>query len=744
MSEQVKVAISSDFLTAFARLPKTIQGKVTEFLNKFRNNPMSPGINYEKIAGGIDQKIYSVRIDNTYRGIVAREEETGVYLLLWVDHHDEAYTWAARKRCEVNPKTGALQIFDVQPVKKVIVDAGHTETEAGHLGAESGHPAAGTKAPADRRIDDQMQQNQPLFAEATDDQLLELGVPQAQLDFVRSFQNQDEFIKAQASLPKDACEYLSWLVEGIPVSEVLDYAKEERGGNGQTDTEGDASENQQNTGSLADALKTPLSKKSFVIVEGEDELRRIMAEPLEKWRVFLHPSQRKIVNRSYNGPARVLGGAGTGKTVVAMHRAKHLADQTGDEERILFTTFTANLASDIKENLRKICTTEELRKIEVINLDAWVNQFLRESDFDAMIDYDNISKVWEDALTEAQTDLPFEATFYEEEWNRVVIPQEALTMEKYLKASRTGRGTRLDRKKRMLVWKVMDAYQNLLKERKIRDINTAMYECRQLLESAGTRPRYAYIIVDEGQDFSDNAFRLLRALAGPEHPNDLFIVGDSHQRIYHNKPTLSRCGVNVRGRSSILRINYRTTEEIRRYAFDLLNGIAFDDLDDGSDTGDRCQSLTHGLKPDVENFKGAAEEFEFIKKTIYELQEKGVALSNICLVARTKKLVDDYIAQLTHAGFRAYAIKRNKADDRSLEGVRVATMHRVKGLEFQYVFVAAVNKNIVPLASAIGKTDKVTEAETLTAEKCLLYVALTRAQKGAFITSYGKSSQFIK
>ena len=754
MSEQVKVAISSDFLTAFARLPKTIQGKVTEFLNKFRNDPMSPGIHYEKIAGGIDQKIYSVRIDNTYRGIVAREEETGVYLLLWVDHHDEAYTWAARKRCEVNPKTGALQIFDVQPVKNVIVDAGHSETEAGRSAAEAEHPETGAghqvvgyKAPARSSIDDQAQQVHPLFVSATDDQLLELGVPQVQLSFVRSFQNQEEFIKAQASLPKDVCEYLSWLTEGIPVSEVLDYAKEERWETIRTDltdTEETAAGSRQSTGSLADALKAPLSKKSIVIVEGEDELRRIMAEPLEKWRVFLHPSQRKIVNRSYNGPARVLGGAGTGKTVVAMHRAKHLADQTGDEERILFTTFTANLASDIKENLRKICSTEQLRKIEVINLDAWVNQFLRESDFDATIDYDNISKVWEDALIEAQTDLPFEAAFYEEEWNRVVIPQEALTLEKYLKASRNGRGTRLDRKKRMLVWKVMEAYQNLLKERKIRDINTAMYECRQLLESAGTRPRYAHIIVDEGQDFSDNAFRLLRALAGPEHPNDLFIVGDSHQRIYHNKPTLSRCGVNVRGRSSILRINYRTTEEIRRYAFALLDGIAFDDLDDGSDTGDRCQSLTHGSKPDVESFKGAAEEFEFIKKTIYELQDQGVALSDICLVARTKKLVDDYIAQLTHAGFRAYAIKRNKADDRTLEGIRVATMHRVKGLEFQYVFVAAVNKNIVPLASAIDKTDRVTEAETITAEKCLLYVALTRAQKGAYITSYGKKSPFLQ
>ena len=295
----------------------------------------------------------------------------------------------------------------------------------------------------------------------------------------------------------------------------------------------------------------------------------------------------------------------------------------------------------------------------------------------------------------------------------------------------------------MLVWKVLDTYQNLMKENQIRDINMAMYESRKLLEAAGSRSRYAHIIVDEAQDFSDNAYRLLRTLAGEEHKNDLFIVGDSHQRIYRNRPTLSKCGVNVRGRSSILRINYRTTEEIRRYAFALLNGISFDDLDDGADFGDRCQSLTHGLKPVVKSFGDAGEELAFILEEIRKLKDAGVILSNICIVARTKKLVDDYIAQITRAGLRAYEIKRSKTEDRSRDGVRVATMHRVKGLEFQYVFIAAVNNRVIPLPSAINRTDTVSEMETLTSEKCLLYVALTRAQKGAYITSYGRKSEFL-
>ena len=697
MTDSIKVAISSDFLTAFARLPRQVQGKVTEFVNKFRNNPLSPGINYEKLNAGIDKKIYSVRIDDTYRGIVVRQQETGVYLLLWVDHHDEAYQWAARKRCDVNPKTGAIQVYDVQ----IVVE----------------------NVPASAKAF--------LFAGAKDEELLKLGVPEAQLEFVRSFVTKEDFYRAESSMPHDAYEHLSWLAEGFPIDEVLELAAENQ--NAVTSNE-----------DLSTALDVPATLKSFVVVEGEDELRRIMAEPLEKWRVFLHPTQRKIVQKKYSGSARVLGGAGTGKTVVAMHRAKHLASQCEGQQRILLTTFTANLAADIRENMRKICTIEELRRIEVVHLDAWVNQFLRESCFSAQIGYDDaIDPLWEKAVLLANNDLPLDTSFYEEEWNRIVIAQEALTLEKYVKATRNGRGTRLDRKKRMQVWKVFENYQNLMKENQIRDINTAMYESTKLLQSSGKSPRYTSVIIDEGQDFSDNAYRLIRALAGEPHPNDIFIVGDSHQRIYRNYPTLSKCGINVRGRSSILKINYRTTEEIRKHAFALLSGISFDDLDEDIDLGDKCQSLTHGEKPIVQSFNNANDEFDFLLDEIKKLKNNGVDLTDICVVARTKKLVDDYIALFTKAGIRAYAIKRNKVDDRSFDGLRVATMHRVKGLEFKYVFIAAANSRIIPLPSAINKTDAVSEAESITSEKCLLYVAMTRAQKGVYITSYGRKSDFL-
>ncbi len=694
MNMNIKVAISSEFLTAFSRLPRQIQGKVTEFINKFRNNPQAPSINYEKLRDCKDKKLFSVRIDDTYRGIVVRQQETGVYLLLWLDHHDEAYEWARNKRCEVNAKTGAIQVFDVVTVPNI------NKTEKKDM----------------------------LFNKTTDNELLELGVPADQLSFVRSITDSSDFYSRKASFSIDVFEALSWLVEGFPAAEVISMLISER-------TEDQVSDN------LVDALKSPETLKSFVVVEGEEELRRIMAEPLEKWRVFLHPTQRKIVTKSYSGSSRVLGGAGTGKTVVAIHRAKYLVSKLKDREKILFTTFTANLASDIKDNLRKICSGEEMKKIEVINLDAWVSRFRREHNYKAEIVYDDdkLDKLWKNAVSNQE----FPVSFYRDEWHRVVMDQEALSKEEYIKASRTGRGTRLDRKKRLQVWEVFENYQDQMKENSCLDIDTAMYECRQIIsKNASPEGYYKYVIVDEGQDFSANAYRLLRAIVG-EHEDDIFIVGDAHQRIYKNKAVLSKCGINIRGRSSLLRINYRTTEEIRKNAFSLLKGISFDDLDGGEDNDIHCQSLTHGELPQRRLFNTPNDEFDAVYNEIMRLKDNGVAIKDICVVARTHKLLDSYIEQFAKKGIRSFEIKHNKPDDRSFDGLRVATMHRVKGIEFQYIFIVSANERVIPYTPSIDVNDSVSKMEALAVEKCLIYVALTRAQKGAYITGFGKGSKLL-
>ena len=269
-----------------------------------------------------------------------------------------------------------------------------------------------------------------------------------------------------------------------------------------------------------------------------------------------------------------------------------------------------------------------------------------------------------------------------------------------------------------------------------------MYECRKIFEKKYPDGMYASIIVDEGQDLSPSAYRLLRALAGEEHENDIFIVGDSHQRIYRNKAVLSKCGVNVRGRSNYLRINYRTTEEIRKFAFALLNGVSFDDLDEDYDNGKGVQSLTHGQKPEIKECATLEEELKYIVDKIHSLELQGVDQN--CIVARTHKLLDGYIAGLQKEGIRSYEIKANKIDGRSMNGVRIATMHRVKGLEFDYMFVAAVNRKVLPFGSKADYEDDISLEEFRTGEKCLLYVALTRARKSAYISCFGGLSELVK
>lgn len=692
MANNVQVAISKDFMSGLSRVSNS--AKISKFLIKFMADPQAPGLNFEKIKNVQNNTLWSVRIDDTYRCIVYRQKESGVYILLWIDHHDKAYQWAASKRIKVNFHNGMIQVYDSEIISQEECNSR-------------------TKAATD-----------PLFSSLSDVDLARLQVPEEHIPYIKALTNIEELRNIKDSIPADVYECLEFIASGISVDEVLEYR----------DT---VSEEAKPINSLAEALQTPAALSSFVVIENEDDLRRIIEAPLETWRVFLHPAQRKIVEKTYSGPAKILGGAGTGKTVVAMHRAKYLASKLGEGEKILFTTFTKNLAADIKNNLKKICSLKELSKIEVINLDAWVSKFLRDSEYNVKIVYDT-NALWEKAITLADTALPFDVDFYKEEWNRVAIAQEALSLEKYCKVSRTGRSRRLNRQNRIQIWKVFEAYLHLIKEDRVRDINMAMYESAELIRSEGSHDRYAHIIVDEGQDFSDNAYRLLRTLAGEEHSDDLFIVGDSHQRIYSNKPVLSKCGINVRGRSKNLKINYRTTEEIRKYAFSVLGGLSFDDLDDGFDSN-KCLSLTHGAKPIVENFSGADNELAYIVQEIKNLQNNGVELSNICLTVRTNKLVDDYKKHLESFNIKVCKLKDGEEDKRFYEGVRVATMHRVKGLEFEYVFIAATNNGLIPLGNCAELSP-----EAITSEKCLLYVAMTRAKKGVYVTSYGKASAFVR
>ena len=703
------VAISSDFMNAFAAIPKQQQNKVLDFITKFRMNPTAKSIHYEKIAQFKDDSLRSVRIDQTYRGIVKKPEAGNVYMLLWVDHHDRAYEWAKNKKCIINPETGGLQVYDVDSAATV---------------------------EAEPRSDEAGQKETCLFAGIHDRHLIRLGVPEDLLPLVRNIFSDEQLDRAARQLPVEAHEALTALAAGYTLDEVLAEGNRIIG-----------KEEQVDTSDFQKALENPDSKRRFVVVDDDIALQEILEAPLEKWRVFLHPSQRSLVERDWNGPVRVLGGAGTGKTVVAMHRAKYLVEKVFVEEhdRILLTTFTRNLAADIKENLAKICPDKLMRRIEVTNLDRWTLSFLRKNNYNYDIDYGERTKpLWEKALSLAPSEPGLGDSFYREEWERVIQPQEITTFAEYLKATRVGRGVRLSRQDRKAIWPVFEEYRLLLNENRLREADDAMRDARALIREKGDILPYRAVIVDEAQDMGPQAFKLIREMAGAERKNDIFIVGDAHQRIYRHKVVLGRCGIRIVGRSSKLRINYRTTEENRRWAVSLLEDIPFDDLDGGLDSQKGYTSLLHGTEPSIQQLASFQEEIECIATNLDRIRQESGSLQEVCLVARTHELLRQYEGALQAKGLATCLIRRSEAEDRRKEGLRLATMHRVKGLEFDRVIIAGVNDGIVPLEDAVNSSsDTAIQTELDIQEKALLYVAATRAKKEVLVTSFGKRSRFL-
>ena len=692
----MKVAISSDFFTALSKLPKTQLNKTIKLVEKFKNNPKSPGLNYEKLH--FAENMHSIRVDGSYRCIVMSPENNDVYILLWVDNHDDAYDWAKKHKCMVNAQTGSLEI----------IQANH-EIEDREIIAKPN--------------------SETFFSKFKDKELLKLGVKEELLKHVKSINDENDLDDFRQYITEEVYEGLFYLLSGDSYEDVYNYLYADNN----TDVTID---------DFNKALENNSSKRSFYVVEEDDtELMNMLNAPLEKWRVFLHPSQRKLVEKDYNGPLRVLGGAGTGKTVVAMHRAKYLASQINlfENKKILFTTYTKNLAIDILENMKKICDEETLSKIEVKNLDQWVYEFLTKHGYKNEIVYGNkTDDLWENALTSKSNELNLSDSFFKEEWERVVQANSVSNLNDYIKVSRAGRGTRLSRAQRKLIWEVFEEYKLLLSTKNYKEPSDAMRDVRILLKNSKTDSLYSHVVVDEAQDLNAEAFRLLREIV-PESKNDLFIVGDAHQRIYGHKVVLSQCGVNIRGRSKKLKLNYRTTDEIRKWAVALLNGEKIDDMDDGIDSNSDYKSLYHGPKPIVENFENYEAEVEYINKYIKGLKQED-ANSRICLVARSQKIVDSYSNYFTEKNISTIKISRNTKDNISNNDIRLATMHRVKGLDFDHVIIASMNDGIVPLTVSEKSDEQQIEAEKLLKEKSVVFVAATRAKKSLLVTSYGKKS----
>ena len=722
MSEpRLTVAVSNDFFKALNALPEKSRGKVATFISKFRDNPRSPGLNYERIDGGKDAFIRSLRVDQDIRCIVRAPEEGNTYVLLWVDKHDDAYQWARRRTCHVNRVSGALQVVDVESAEAAVGDA--IEAAVSQALASSATTSV-TRSAA----------TESLFARCDDDQLMLLGVPEALLPAVRAVTTEDALSRLIEWVPQSCVDGLILLADGRSIEEVIDELERKRPAH-------------VDTSDVAAALNTPESQAEFMVITDDELLEAMLAAPMEQWRVFLHPSQRKLVERDWSGPVRVLGGAGTGKTVVAMHRARWLAKQLSDQpgERILFTTYTRNLATDIRSNLIKICSPQELQRLEVIHLDRWVMKFLQGQGLPVRVFNDSARKAcWDMAMAVADTTLGLERRFYEEEWREVVLANGCRTLPDYIAARRIGRGSRLTRQNRVQIWPVFDALRTEFRQRGLWEPEEAKQAAADLLQEAGSGARYSSIVVDEAQDLDVASFKLLRTLVGEQHDNDLFIVGDPHQRIYGKPVVLSRCGIEIRGRSRKLRINYRTTEETRAWATAVLDGLGFDDLDGGVDSTSDYRSLLHGDQPLIKRFVDPAEEQHFLAETLRKLQREQGTLAATCVTARTNSGVEKLNTALRREGFTTRVINKDESDDPSDPALRLATMHRVKGLEFDQVFIPGLDEAQMPLRHELHqRPDQLSRELFEQQERSLLHVAATRAKKRVVVSYSGKPSPYI-
>ncbi len=691
MSRKPKVALSQDFLLNLARLPAAVQGKVLKWAIRFQTDPTASGFNYETIRAARDAHLKSVRIDGDWRGIVFVPPRSDLYVLLYVDHHDAAYRWAAHRKLTINPVTGAMQVVLLEEVSA---------------------PPEPAETPV-RQAPDEMVGHQRLFDGLSDTELLSLGAPADLLPHVRQITSEAELDALQAVLPIEAYEGLFLVAAGDTVSQVLS-ARET-----QVDRPID-------TEDFASSVETAESQSRFVVVDNDEALTAIMNAPLAQWRVFLHPMQKKLAIGDRSGPVRVLGGAGTGKTVLAMHRAKWLAEHaTPADKKVLVTTFTRNLAIDLEANLNTLCTRDVMSRIEVRNLDAWVLRFLRSKRYEQSIVYGRQNEAvecWNRALAVKDASLGLDDEFYAAELEQVVLAQGVATLDAYRAARRVGRGVMLNRAKRDAVWPVFEEYRAQLASRRLKEVDDAYRDAAQLI-AKDRHYSYAAIVVDETQDFGPQALRLLRALIEPGK-NDLFFVGDGHQRIYHrHKAAMSRSGIDIRGRARKLYINYRTTDEIRRQAVALLEGVEVDDLDDGADDNSRYKSLSHGPAPIMESCLSREDLVTRVKAILADwgVVPDAVDLGATCIMAESRSARDQLMSAMRSAGYAVESIEADTRVKTEAHCLLFATMHRAKGLEFQ---------NVIVTSTTVGKGDRGEVAPQL------IYVALTRAkQRAALLTT---------
>jgi len=681
--------IADTFIDSLARLTGQEQKAVKTTAFDLQMNPANPGIKLHKLERCKDPNFWSAYVNDEIRLIVHRAKSS--LLLCYVAHHDRAYAWAERRKLETHPKTGAAQIVEIrESVQEYIVKK--------YIEVESPKPP--------RPL---------LFKAVSEDELLGYGVPQEWLEDVKQA-TEDSIFELVDHLPHEASEALLNLATGSKPQP--NPVAPER----------------------TDPFAHPDAQRRFRVMNNLEELEQALAFPWDKWTVFLHPSQKELVEQHYSGPFRVSGSAGTGKTIVALHRAVFLA-RKNTASRILLTTFSNTLANALQSKLKRFISHEprlaerlEVESMNGLGLRLYERYFAKP----IIANQAQIQEIIGKAAKQF-AELTFTPRFIFNEWEQVVDAWQLMTWESYRDVIRLGRKTRLPENRRAQLWAIFEQVRAELKAQGLMTMSSLFHALAHKL-SENKNPPYDFAIVDEAQDISVPQLRFLAALAG-SRPNSLFFCGDQGQRIFQQPFSWKALGVNLQGRARNLQINYRTSHQIRRQA-DRLLSKQISDVDGNVEERNRTISVFNGPQPTVKICASQAEELATVKSWLTERRQEGLIADEIGVFVRSTAELKRASAAVESAGFKLRVLSETM--ETASGQVAICTMHLAKGLEFRAVVVMACDDEVIPLQERIESvTDDSDLEEVYNTERHLLYVACTRARDYLLVTGTDPESEFL-
>jgi hypothetical protein len=681
--------IADTFTESLARLTGEEQKAVKITAFDLQMHPEQPGMQLHKLDKAKDPHFLSVRVSRDIRLIVHRTAAS--LLLCYVDHHDQAYRWAERRKLETHPKTGAAQLVEIRETVQEILIPAYVE--------------AAQPAPPKAR----------LFAHITEEALLSYGVPAEWLPDVRHA-NEDTLLILADHLPSEAAEALLELATGGKPQVAPPVA----------------------TG--ASPFDHPDAQRRFRVMHDSAELARALEYPWEKWTVFLHPAQRQFVEGDYSGPVRVAGSAGTGKTIVALHRAVFLA-RTNPDARVLLTTFSDTLAHALRTKLRRLISHEPRigERLEVHAMNAIGRRlYTFHCGRPSIATRDVIQSLLEEAA-QAVNGHKFSGHFLLTEWEEVVDAWQVDTWEAYRDVRRLGRKTRLPEPQRAVLWSMFARVRAQLASQGLVTYAGLFSRLADQLTDRTHLP-FDFAVIDEAQDVSVAQLRFLAAL-GAGRPNSLFFAGDLGQRIFQPPFSWRALGVDIRGRSRTLHINYRTSHQIRMQADRLLEPELLD-VDGNTEQRLGTISVFNGPPPTIRVLASAANESRLVGTWLRDLSNTGVMPHEMGIFVRAPAELDRARAAVEHAGLPCKVLDEHV--ETTSGHVSISTMHLAKGLEFRAVAVMACDDEIMPLQARIETVaDDADLAEVYTTERHLLYVACTRARDHLLVTGVDPPSEFL-